>query len=627
MKRYIKHLLLAYVVVVSIALVAALPGVLGAPEVMPGGEAAAVSLNAGQDGPGGSLSSSNSQDTPPTPSAGENAALELTPDGWEIIAPGIEYQEFHFKKSNPYGLPAPNNAYVARMVREQQEVILESSIAQGRLASGRESVTGMADRYNQTINYWGGQWGNRNRVVVAINGYYFDPLTGYPHRGQIHSSWYSKRFDDVQNGSGFVWNTDRSVFMGECMKHPADKQFITILKSGKTQLFNGVNVPRGSNELIIYTPQYDANTNTDDDPKSVEAVVELSKPAALLKASEMITGTVRSIHNNVGSAVIPFDHIVLSARGTARDELLTTNDLNEGDEVGITQKISNCNSSLPIEWINTYASIGGHFYFLKEGNVQSYPDNSGATSRHPRTAIAYNDQYIFYIVVDGRNPAASIGMTTNELAVFSRDVLQATHGVSEDGGGSSTMVINGQVQNNTFCNDVFCKATVYLPLTVASGGNKSSAAPGDREQTPLYIPGPSFDPEDEDGGEDSSGLAGVDLSDGTYQRLVANGMLMVVVEPMTKTTTFTPGENVQIWSTANVRLGPGLNYGILATLSPGIPGTVVDHANGLNGVFATGYNWWKVDFGGGLVGWVGEVLITPPSQSSQSTKSYLSFFR
>lgn len=616
-------------VVVSIALVAALPGVMGAPEVVPAGEGAAVGLKTGQEAPQAPLNSVNAQDTQPTPSSAENDALELTPDGWEIIVPGIEYQEFHFAKSNPYGLPAPNNAFVARLVRENQEVILESSIAQGRLASGRESVTGMASRYNQALNYWDGEWGNRNRVVVAINGYYFDPFTGYPHRGQIQSSWYSKRFDDLQNGSGFVWNTDRSVFMGECMRHPADKQFITILKSGNTQLFSGVNVPRGSDELVIYTPQYDANTNTDGGEKIVEALVELSKPATLLKASEMITGTVKSIHKKTGSTPIPFDHIVLSASGSAFTELLTSNELNEGDMVGITQKISNCNSSLPIEWINTYAGIGGHFYFLKEGNVQSYPENSGATSRHPRTAIAYNEKYVFYIVVDGRDPYSSIGMTTDELAVFARDVLQATHGVSEDGGGSSTMVVNGKVKNNTFCNDVFCKGKVFLPLTVASGGSTSSAASRGQDQTPLYIPGPTFDPEDENGGEASSGLAGVDLSAGSYQRLVANGMLMVVVEPITNTTTFSPGELVQTYSTANVRLGPGLNYGIVATLTSGQQGQVVDHANGLNGVLATGYNWWKVDFGGGRVGWVAESLITPPSQSLASLipKAYFSFFR
>ncbi len=604
MKRFIKHLLITYVVVISIALVAALPGVLGAPAELPADQTSSDALSSELPEPKVEvlLDSHDSPEEPPDP--------ELTPDGWEIVVPGIEYREFQ--------LPDPNNVYVARLVRSNEDVILESSIAQGKLASGRESVTGMADRYNQTINFWGGEWGPRNHVVVAINGYYFDPSSGLPHRGQIHSTWYAKRFDDLENGSGFVWNADRSVFMGECIRHPADKQFITILKSGKTQLFQGVNVPRGNNQLVVYTPQYDADTNTGDDLKSVEAIVNLSKPAALLKASEMITGTVKSIRKNVGSAPIPFDHIVLSARGTARDELLDADksNLNEGDVIGITQKISNCVTSPPYEWNITYASIGGHFYFLKDGNIQSYPDNSGATSSHPRTAIAYNTEFVYYIVVDGRDPYASIGMTTDELAIFARDYLNATHGVSEDGGGSSTMVVNGEVKNNTFCNNVFCKSKVFLPLITQPEGTESSAISKGQDQPPiLLIPAPSFDPEDDLGVRDDSGVVEMNLRTGTYQRLVANGMLMVVVEPITNTTTFAPGEAITTTVATNIRLGPGTNYAKLGTLDPGTSGRVIDHSNGLNGVFATGYNWWQVNING-LVGWVAEQLLMPPSKSN-----------
>jgi len=61
----------------------------------------------------------------------------------------------------------------------------------------------MAERYNQAINNWSVEsttlitqtWGNRNDVVVAINGFYYggdvEP-PGVPWSGQVQSGWYSK---------------------------------------------------------------------------------------------------------------------------------------------------------------------------------------------------------------------------------------------------------------------------------------------------------------------------------------------------------------------------------------------------------------------------------------------------
>ena len=69
-------------------------------------------------------------------------------EAWgEPVAPGIEYRE--------YNLTDPkNNVFVARMDRNNPQVIIESSIGQGRLSGGLETVSGMAERYDGAINYW-----------------------------------------------------------------------------------------------------------------------------------------------------------------------------------------------------------------------------------------------------------------------------------------------------------------------------------------------------------------------------------------------------------------------------------------------------------------------------------------
>jgi len=127
---------------------------------------------------------------------------------WTQVRPGIEYQKFT--------LSDPNNVFVTRLDRSNLNCIIDSCIAQGQLISGKERVSGMATRYDDTIGYWGQAWGARYDVVAAINGDGFS--TDQPTNGQIISGWYAKRFNEF-GGGGFAWKIDRSVFMGGCVSH------------------------------------------------------------------------------------------------------------------------------------------------------------------------------------------------------------------------------------------------------------------------------------------------------------------------------------------------------------------------------------------------------------------------
>ncbi len=506
-------------------------------------------------------------------STGSVSAAALPEElGWNLIAPGIEYQK--------YSLPDPNNVFVVRMDRSNLGVTLESSIAQGKLALGRETVSGMYARYDQALNYWGGganppTWGMRNQVVVAINGIYFDWNTGIPQGGQVQSGWYAKRYDDYGGYSGFAWKLDRSAFMGECVYHLPDKQLITYVATANTQQITGINRPRDTNELILFTPQYNSHTGTDS--SGVEVVVEMTRPTLILPAPNYARGIVRQIRINEGNSLIPFNSIVLSATGTAAQMLLAN--VVVGSEIGVSQEITSCLGYNPIDWTKTYTSIQGHFFFLKDGQIHDY-DNLGATERNPRTAIVYNDQYIFFIVVDGRDIYHSVGMTIHELALFARDTLGATWGVAEDGGGSSTMVINGLVVNNTYCNNYGCqwKYATYLPLITHNSEKGVFVLPAEDE----IVNSP----------------AGV-------ERAVANGMLMVIAQPGVYSAAFIPGDSVTASNDTEVRLGPGTNYASFATIPGGTPGSIVEQMNGLDGVLAKSTYWWYVNFGG-VTGWVPE---------------------
>lgn len=516
------------------------------------------------------------------------AAAPADDPGWELITPGIEYQQFQ--------LPDPNNVFVARMDRSNLDITLESSIAQGKLSEGRETVSGMFARYDQALNFWGGgaispTWGMRSQAVVGINGSYFDWYTGIPQGGQIQSGWYAKRFDDLGGWSGFAWKMNRSAFIGECVSHNPEKQYIYYQATGNEQLIDKVNSSRATNELVLFTPQYNSHTGTDS--SGVEVLVEMERPTLILPKPVFARGFVRQVRDNEGDSLIPFNYIVLSASGTATQTLLANAQV--GSEIQISQEITSyeddCVTPSSLDWTKTYASIQGAFFFLRDGQVHDF-DDPGATEREPRTAIVFNGQYIFFLVVDGRDIHHSIGMTIHELALFARDTLGATWGVAQDGGGSSTMVINGQVMNNTYCNNYYCMRDniIYLPL-VTRNGNGKQAIPSTESEI-------------------ISSAAGL-------ERTVANGMLMVIALPEEYSSTFEPNDLVSTVSDTAVRLGPGTNYAAFTTVPAESPGTIMEQMNDLNGVLAKGTNWWYVNFGG-VVGWVPEGAIT--NQAIQGTK-------
>jgi hypothetical protein len=541
-------------------------------------------------------------------------------DPWgDPVATGIEYRE--------YQLPDPVNVFVTRMERSNLNVTLESSIGQGRLSGGGETVSGMAQRYDGAINFWDQTWGNTNQVAVAINGFYFGPPfepAGVPWSGQVHSGWYAKHFTELESGSGFAWNLDRSAFIGECVEHPTSKQQVYFYRESSefgNLGFDGINVSRDTNEFILYTPQFGVDTGTTGSANSIEVLVQLKRPSLIIPYGEMAVaekgGEIIKIRNNKGSTSLPFDHVALSMHGTKKTEFLNKG-VQVGDQIGITHKIKDCPSVPSNDWDYTYASIGGAFYFLKNGLVQDFSGDPQANVRDPRTAIVFNDDYIYFIVVDGRDKLNSIGMTIPQLANFAKNELGGTHGIAQDGGGSSTMVVNGEVKNNTFCNIVICDDRIYLPIITNSSSSFQSA-----QSTPIQN---SFDLPLSSTSEPVEQLSGdgIPLTEEFYtyspdatgdilQRLVANGMMMVVVEPKDLSPIFNEGEVIKTNSQVEVRLGPGTNYGLIETVDANTTGIIFGKDNGLNGIWAKGYYWWHVLLEIGerdVIGWVKEPTIT-----------------
>jgi hypothetical protein len=490
------------------------------------------------------------------------------PDKWATVGPGIEYQLFHLTD------PRPINVYVARMDRNDPSVTIDSSIGQGRLSGGLEKVRDMNARYDQAVNYWGKTWGGRNRVVVGINGYFFEQVgdsVGVPLSGQIHSGWYSKQFTDHRGDAGFMWTLNREAQMASCVFNDNKKNYITFESAGSYDpSIRGINIARESEELILYTSQYDSNTRTetDGDTPTVEILVEMERPAGILPAPNGARGYIRNISIGRGDTPLYFGYVVISAWGdvgTAIKNRINDGVINNGDEIRINQEISTCGEGSTIDWTNTYAAIGGNCHFLSNGLIQLGCDD--VTVPNSYTAIVYNQDYVYYIVADKQYKDVSEGISVAELAEFSQGMLAGKEGVTLDGGGSTTMVINGEVINDAHCN---------------------------------------FTDDCKDGV----------IDDQPVEPLVANGMMMVVALPKEQSTSFTPGDEPTV-SETEIRLGPGTNYPIIDYVTDPEDGTILSTLYQTEGVLAKGSYWWLLDFNSHYAGWVKEESIiggqTPPS--------------
>ncbi|MFW5782133.1 MAG: phosphodiester glycosidase family protein, partial [Candidatus Muiribacteriaceae bacterium] len=108
--------------------------------------------------------------------------------------------------------------------------------------------------------------------------------------------------------------------------------------------------------------------------------------------------------------------------------------------------------SLDEEMKNVRYAIGSGPGLIKDGeiNVTSTEENFKPNlvyQRAPRTAIAImENREVVFVTLDGRQKGYSIGMTLKELAEYLKSI-GAVDAMNLDGGGSTTLVVEGKVLN------------------------------------------------------------------------------------------------------------------------------------------------------------------------------------
>ena len=124
--------------------------------------------------------------------------------------------------------------------------------------------------------------------------------------------------------------------------------------------------------------------------------------------------------------------------------------------------------------------VGGYPELLDSGdallNEDLGLDQSFASLRHPRTAVAYDPETrrLWLVVVDGRQGSYSAGMTLAEMTA-TLSATDAAEALNLDGGGSSVMVVDGRIMSRP--SDEDGERAVRNALAVVSDPAFCRAAP------------------------------------------------------------------------------------------------------------------------------------------------------
>ena len=155
-------------------------------------------------------------------------------------------------------------------------------------------------------------------------------------------------------------------------------------------------------------------------------------------------GVVLSADSAAGSVVISPGTAVLLARGDTREWARRRT---PGDTIHWTLQVT---VGPPDSRAFVREAVGGFPVLLRDGAAvlaEQTVNASFSAARHPRTAIGWTpDDRLLLVVVDGRQPDWSAGMSLDEMTWLFRS-LGASDALNLDGGGSTAMVVGGTVVN------------------------------------------------------------------------------------------------------------------------------------------------------------------------------------
>ncbi|MGH3105031.1 MAG: phosphodiester glycosidase family protein [Gaiellaceae bacterium] len=326
-----------------------------------------------------------------------------------LLMPGVTYErQVQFTSHGPVALhvvnaPKPGGLWALRPVLSNGAIV------------GRERVTAMQRNVSAEA------------TVAGVNGDFFAPADGRPSGALMLSSVLAAPPSADRSSIGVTADgavrVDRIRFFGTWRGNGQRRPVL-------------LNRAPGANGVALFTPSWGPVTPTLNG--ALEAVLA-PFPAATPNVD--LTGLVVEHRQGTGGTPIPPGGAVLVARGTGAQRVAAEAPVG----TSLTARLL-----LSPDWAGVVDAIGGGPVLVRAGKpVFRHFElfSTGQLARNPRTAVAQRaDGRVLLVVVDGRQPGYSVGLTNFEFAqTLVR--LGAVAGSGLDGGGSSTMAFDGTLLN------------------------------------------------------------------------------------------------------------------------------------------------------------------------------------
>lgn len=287
-----------------------------------------------------------------------------------------------------------------------------------------------------------------NLAAVAINGSYFDFMaasrTAKLYIKVLDALGYSnyKTVPVYALKIGDEWFSLSSIFTG----------IVGWDKDGKVTLFD---VGKSAIRLKIGDKEYPVKAFNkphvhDHGPTLYSSVYSDRTPKSIRRNIEVIIDEGRVcdvLLKSHGNTPIPQNGFVYAYPKNIdmRDFIHAA-----GDPVSVDIKYeSRDNPYSEQEWVGMDYILAGTPLLIKDGIIieaLSQRNSSFYTKPHPRTAIGILADGTLVLLVVAGSQTAAIGLTIMELAEYMQQ-LGCVHALNLDGGGSSSMVINGAMVN------------------------------------------------------------------------------------------------------------------------------------------------------------------------------------
>jgi phosphodiester glycosidase/flagellar hook capping protein FlgD len=326
----------------------------------------------------------------------------------KLLMPGVTYE-----KRLQFTRFGPQTFHILRAPKPDGGLYGLKPVLSNGAATGRERVTSMQRRAAASA------------TVAGVNGDLFTWADGIPSSGLIQdgvlrTTPHPRRSMLGVDATGAL-RVDRLAMLG------------TWQGSGPRRPIHLLNRPPGPNGTTLYTPSYGPTT-----PTTAGVYEAVLSPFPSATPNSDLVGFVTT--NRRGGTPIPPGGAVLAARGSQGQRLAVE---------GVAGDMITARLVLRPEWRDVPEALGGGPELIRQGRPIFRPNEDFGTyhlnRRHPRTAVGQRpDGRIVMLVVDGRRPGYSSGMTNFELAqtMMRFGVVTAS---ALDAGGSSTMAFDGQL--------------------------------------------------------------------------------------------------------------------------------------------------------------------------------------